>query len=124
MRAFDFVKEDETSSDQYSHIVTALSHLKQRVDQGELSPEIPTQFIVRMIRNSGLATATIDDLIAANEASPAIKNILKQITKDTTTFNTNTEQPVTNADTDIGAVDNPQKTVSNMAKAAMKRRQK
>ena len=125
MRARDFIRVTETSDD-HSSIVTALSLIKSKVDQGELQAKLPVQFIVRLIQNTGLTSFTIDDLRAANEEIPAMKNIVKQITPDEIVFVTHSYSSVTNPEEpqSKGApVDNPEQTVANMAKSAMKRRQ-
>lgn len=122
MRASDFVRVTENSDD-HSNIVTALSLVKSKIDQGELQAKLPVQFIVRLIQNTGLSNFTLDDLKAANDEIPALKNIIKQIAEPDIIFKTDSYSSVTNADTEFGSVDNPQQTVSNMAKSAMKRRQ-
>ena len=71
-----------------------------------------------------MGTFTLQDLKDANSQVPAIENMIKQITDDEITFVGDSSMPVTNTPDDYsGAVDNPQQTVSNMAKSAMKRRQ-
>jgi hypothetical protein len=122
MRASDFVRVTENSDDN-SNIVTALSLVKSKIDQGELQSKLPVQFIVRLIQNTGLSNFTLDDLKAANDEIPALKNIIKQIAEPDIIFKTDSYSSVTNADTEFGSVDNPEQTVANMAKSAMKRRQ-
>ena len=125
MRASDFIRVTE-SGDDHSNIVTALSLVKSKIDQGELQAKLPVQFIVRLIQNTGLLSFTIDDLRAANEEIPAMKNIVKQITPDEIVFVTHSYSSVSNPEEPeaTGApVDNPEQTVANMAKSAMKRRQ-
>lgn len=124
MRATDFLLEDEDSGDQYANIVTVLSLIQDKVQQGELEPSQQTQFIIRSIRNTGLSTFSYTDLIAANEESPSMANIVKNITPDTVTFVSDNEETATNTPDATHTVDNPQQTVSNMAKSAAKRRQK
>lgn len=124
MRAQDFIFEDYEDGDTYSDVVTVLSLIQQKVQEGELKPEMPTQFVIRLIRNTGLSTFSLDDLKAANEENPAIQNIIKQILDDRITFVSNDSMPVNNTQDPEGSVDNPEQTVSNMAKSAMKRRQK
>ena len=125
MRASDFVRVTE-SGDDHSKIVTALSLVKSKVDQGELQAKLPVQFIIRLIQNTGLAGFNIDDLRAANDEIPAMKNIVKQITPDEIVFATHSYSNVSNPEEPEAAgapVDNPEQTVANMAKSAMKRRQ-
>lgn len=125
MRASDFIRVTETSDD-HSSIVTVLSLVKSKIDQGELQAKLPVQFIVRLIQNTGLSSFTVDDLRAANEEIPAMKNIVKQITPDEIVFTTHSYSSVNNPEEPEAAgapVDNPEQTVANMAKSAMKRRQ-
>jgi len=123
MRARDFILEDSETGDTHSKIVTVLSLVKSKIDQGELQSKLPAQFIVRLIQNTGLVSFGLEDLKAANEEIPAMKNIIKQMAGDEIVFKTDSYSTVTNADDDFGTVDNPAQTVSNMAKSAMKRRQ-
>ena len=125
MRASDFIRVTE-DGDIHSKIITALSLVKSKIDQGELQAKLPVQFIVRLIQNTGLLSFTIDDLRAANEEIPAMKNIVKQITPDEIVFVTHSYSSVNNPEEPEAAgapVDNPEQTVANMAKSAMKRRQ-
>lgn len=125
MRALDFVLEDNQDSDRDSNIVTVLSLIQDKVKRNELKAEMPTQFVLRMIRNTGLGTFDFQDLMAANNEFDAIQNILKQLNKDTITFvSDDNEETVTNTQDIQAAADNPQQTVSNMAKQAAARRQK
>lgn len=111
-------------SDRANTVLTVLSLIHDKVIDGKIQPELPPEFVIRPIRNAGLVNFTLDDLKDANDRIPAIKNIIKQITPDQISFVTNDSSPVTNAQDYEGAVDNPEQTVSNMAKSAMKRRQK
>ena len=123
MRARDFIREDDGTGDIHSRIVTVLSLVKSKIDQGELPAKQPAQMVIRLIQNTGLTTFGLDDLRAANDEIPAMKNIIKQIAGDEILFKTDSYSSLTNPDDDMGSVDNPQQTVSNMAKSAMKRRQ-
>lgn len=123
MRARDFIKEDSETGEMHSSIVTALSLIKTKIDQGELQAKLPASMIIRMIQNTGIINFNLDDLKAANDEIPAMKNIIKQIAGDEVLFKTDSYSTVSNPDDDFGTVDNPQQTVSNMAKSAMKRRQ-
>lgn len=123
MRASDFIREDSETGGIHSSIVTVLSLIKSKIDQGELQAKLPAQFVIRLIQNTGLTTFGLDDLKNANEEIPAMKNIIKQIAGDEIVFKTDSYSTVSNPDDDFGNVDNPQQTVSNMAKSALKRRQ-
>jgi hypothetical protein len=123
MRAYDFIREDDETGDIHSNIVTVLSLIKTKIDQGELQAKLPASMVVRMVQNTGVINFSVEDLKAANDEIPAMKNIIKQIAGDEVLFKTDSYSTVSNADDDFGSVDNPQQTVSNMAKAALKRRQ-
>lgn len=124
MRASDFIQEDIEGSDRDNTLLTVLSLISDKVKDGKIKSELPPEFVLRPIRNAGLVNFTLDDLKDANEQIPAIQNIVKQITPDKISFVTSDSSPVTNTQDYEGAVDNPEQTVSNMAKSAMKRRQK
>jgi hypothetical protein len=123
VRASDFLLEDDEPSDQYANIVTVLDLVQEKVRSGELSDKLPTQFIIRLIQNTGISNFKFDDLIAANEANESMKNIVKNITQDKISFVKDIGQSVTNAQDVTAAAANPEQTVSDMAKSAMKRRQ-
>lgn len=123
MRASDFLLEDDEPSDQYANIVTVLDLVQEKVRSGELSDELPTQFIIRLIQNTGISNFKFDDLIAANEANESMKNIVKNITPTKISFVKDIGQSVANTQDVTAAAANPEQTVSDMAKSAMKRRQ-
>ena len=123
MRASDFLLEDDEPSDQYANIVTVLDLVQEKVRSGELSDKLPTQFIIRLIQNTGISNFKFDDLIAANEANESMKNIVKNITQDKISFVKDIGQSVANTQDVTAAANNPEQTVSDMAKSAMKRRQ-
>ena len=123
MRASDFLLEDDEPSDQYANIVTVLDLVQEKVRSGELSDELPTQFIIRLIQNTGISNFSYTDLIVANEANESMKNIVKNITPTKISFVKDIGQSIANAQDVTAAAANPEQTVSDMAKSAMKRRQ-
>jgi hypothetical protein len=123
VRASDFITENIDDSDRDNTLLTVLSLISDKVKDGKIKSDLPVEFVLRPIQNAGLINFTLDDLKDANDQIPAIKNIIKQITPERISFVTSDSSPVTNAQDYEGAVDNPEQTVSNMAKAAMKRRQ-
>ena len=123
MRAADFLLEDDEPSDQYANIITVLDLVQEKVRSGELSDELPTQFIIRLIQNTGVSNFSYTDLIAANEDNESMKNIVKNITPTKISFVKDIGQSVANAQDVTAAAANPEQTVSDMAKSAMKRRQ-
>jgi len=123
VRAADFLLEDDEPGDQYANIITVLDLVQEKVRNGELSDELPTQFIIRLIQNTGISNFSYTDLIAANEANESMKNIVKNITQTKISFVKDIGQSVANAQDVTAAAANPEQTVSDMAKSAMKRRQ-
>ena len=123
MRFIEFA-EDTGSDDEYAKVVTALSLIQDHIRKNNLAPaEVSTETVLRFIQNTGLQGFNYDNLVDANSAEPAMKNIVKNITKDKVTFNTGSSSSVSNADELAASVNNPEQTVSNMAKSAMLRRQ-
>ena len=124
MRLSEFAGDNpDRSRDLYANVVTALSLMQNQIIDKKLKAEIPTDMVLRYIRNTGMAGFSYQDLVAANAADPAMQAIVKNITPDTVTVNTDTAADVENPDEIAQAVDNPEQVVSNMAKDAMARRQ-
>ena len=121
MRAKDFLSESDSGD--FGKILTAVSLLHNKIVDGELTQQIPTGMVIRYIKNTGITNFSYADLLVANDKEPALKNLIKNINPDTITFTSATTQNITNPEEYIGAADNPEQTVSNMAKSAMKRRQ-
>ena len=123
MRFSEFV-EDVGASDEYAKVATALSLIQDEIRKRNLVPaEVSTKTVLRFIQNTGLQGFNYENLVDANSAEPAIKNIVSNITPDKVSFNTGTSQSTSNSDDMAAAVNNPEQVVSNMAKSAMIRRQ-
>ena len=123
MRFSEFA-EGTGASDEYAKVVTALSVIQDEIRKKNLAPaEVSTETVLRFIQNTGLQGFSYDNLVAANNAMPAIKNIVKNITKDKVSFDMGSDSTVSNTVDMSAAVNNPEQTVSNMAKSAMLRRQ-
>jgi len=123
MRFSEFV-EDVGASDEYAKVATALSLIQDEIRKRNLAPaEVSTKTVLRFIQNTGLQGFSYENLVDANSAEPAIKNIVSNITPDKVSFNIGTSQSASNSDDMAAAVDNPEQVVSNMAKSAMIRRQ-
>jgi hypothetical protein len=125
MRLLEFIDSDGSGGEQYTNVITALSLLQNRIQSGDLKPEIPTEMVIRYIRNTGLPSFTYQDLLAANDAEPSMKNILKNITPETVSVAGAVTQTVANTPDSVTTADaeNPEQTVANMAKQAVARRQ-
>lgn len=123
MRFSEFA-EGVGASDEYAKVVTALSVIQDEIRKKNLAPaEVSTKTVLNYIQNTGLQGFSYDNLVSANSAEPAMKNIVKNITPDKVSFNIGSSQSASNVDDMSAAVNNPEQTVSNMAKSAMLRRQ-
>ena len=123
MRFSEFI-EDVGASDEYAKVATALSLIQDEIRKRNLVPaEVSTKTVLRFIQNTGLQGFGYENLVDANSAEPAIKNIVSNITPDKVSFNIGSSQSASNTDDMSAAVNNPEQTVSNMAKSAMLRRQ-
>ena len=123
MRFSEFA-EGVGAGDEYAKVVTALSLIQDEIRKKNLAPaEVSTETVLRFIQNTGLQGFSYDNLVDANSAEPAMKNIVKNITPDKVSFNIGSSQSASNTDDMSAAVNNPEQTVSNMAKSAMLRRQ-
>ena len=123
MRFSEFA-EGVGASDEYAKVVTALSVIQDEIRKNNLAPaEVSTKTVLNYIQNTGLQGFSYDNLVSANSSEPAMKNIVKNITPDKVSFNIGSSQSASNADDMSAAVNNPEQTVSNMAKSAMLRRQ-
>jgi hypothetical protein len=129
MRAVEFIFEgDEESSsnpiDQFADVLMVLGQIQAKIIEKGMSGEVPTDMVINYIKNAGIDGFGYDDLLKANEELPAMKELLKNITPETVTVVTGTTQTVDNPQ-DFGkqSAENPEQTVSNMAKSALNRRQ-
>jgi hypothetical protein len=122
MRARDFLLEADSGD--FGKILTAVSLLHSKIIDGEMTQQIPTGMVLRYIKNTGITNFSYADLLVANDKEPALKSLIKNINPDTITFTSDVTQNITNPEEYIGGADNPEQTVSNMAKSALKRRQK
>jgi hypothetical protein len=107
-----------------SNLLTALELIQHRYKDKEKLPNISTQSLINLVRNTD-RTFDYEALVQANDNNPAVKNLIKSYNKDFVELNQ--IQPVedeTETTTNIGdeANDAPVDTVSNMAKRAAKSR--
>ncbi len=125
MRLSEIIRESTNSNPEFAKVVTAISAMRNEVLAKNLKPEISTARVIATVRNTGLTSFGYQDLLAANDAEPSMKNLVKNISPQSITLATGAEQSVDNP-SDISANDaeNPEQTVSNMAKSAAARRQK
>lgn len=107
-----------------SNLLTALELIQHRYKDKEKLPNVSTQSLINLVRNTD-RTFDYEALVQANETNPAVKNLIKSYNKDFVELNQ--IQPVedeTETTTNIGdeTTDAPVDTVANMAKRAAKTR--
>ncbi len=122
MRLNEFVHGPTNTPE--SNLLTALELIQHRYKDKEKLPNISTQSLINLVRNTD-RTFDYEALVQANDNNPAVKNLIKSYNKDFVELNQ--IQPVedeTETTTNIGdeANDAPVDTVSNMAKRAAKSR--
>ncbi len=107
-----------------SNLLTALELIQHRYKDKEKLPNVSTQSLINLVRNTD-RTFDYEALVQANETNPAVKNLIKSYNKDFVELNQ--IQPVedeTETTTNVGdeTTDAPVDTVANMAKRAAKTR--
>ena len=107
-----------------SNLLTALELIQHRYKDKEKQPNISTQSLINLVRNTD-RTFDYEALAQANETNPAVKNLIKSFNKDYVELNQ--IQPVddeTETTSNIGdkTTNAPVDTVSDMAKKAARRR--
>jgi hypothetical protein len=122
MQAKEFLREFSEQS-QYSNLVSVLNFLKNSADKRGLTPKISTASLINMVKNTGQSEFEYGDLVKANEQDSTVKNLIKSFNKDEVIVSGDNNQTVTNSpDSYAGAAQNPEQTVSSMAKKALNRR--
>ncbi len=127
MKSYEFLREDDDLSSIEANIIAALTLLAGKIKSGELPEELPTNMIIRYIRNTGVANFTVDNLADLNERNTELKNIIKSISGNRIVFATDNikdseSERTTTDQSDGGQGQSDQNVVSKMAKSAMKRR--
>ena len=107
-----------------SNLLTALELIQHRYKDKEKQPNVSTQSLINLVRNTD-RTFDYEALAQANETNPAVKNLIKSFNKDYVELNQ--IQPVeddSETTTNVGdaTTDAPVDTVPNMAKRAAKAR--
>jgi len=106
-----------------SNLLTALELIQHRYKDKEKVPNVSTQSLINLVRNTD-RTFDYEALAQANETNPAVKNLIKSFNKDYVELNlVNTgeeEAPTTNVGDETTQA--PVDTVSDMAKRAAKSR--
>jgi hypothetical protein len=123
MKSYEFLREDELSSIE-ANVMAALNLLANKIKEGNISNELPTNMIIRYIRNTGVSNFNIENLVDLNEKNESLKNIIKSISKKRVVFTTDGIKDEKSSETSSDAdTSNAEKNVvSKMAKSALKRR--
>ena len=125
MRFSEIVSEGTGSNPEFAKVVTAISAMRNEVLAKNLKPEISTDRVIATVRNTGLTSFSYQDLLAAIDAEPSMKNLVKNISTESIRLARGTDQSADNpSDLSPNDAENPEQTVSNMAKSAAARRQK
>lgn len=125
MRFSEIIREDNSSNPEFAKVVTAISAMRNEVLAKNLKPEISTDRVITTVKNTGLTSFDYQDLLSANDAEPSMKNIVKTISPETITLATRADRSAENSpELSTNDAENPEQTVSNMAKSAAARRQK
>ena len=123
MRLDEFIHSPKNTPE--SNLTTALELIRNRYKDKQQPPKISTQSLINLVLNTD-KTFDYDALVAANEANPALKNLIKSYNKDYVELvpagdEDDTDATTTNTPTG-DATTAPVNTVSNMAKRAAKTR--
>ena len=121
MRLNEFVHGPTNTPE--SNLTTALELIQHRYKDKEQIPNISTQSLINLVRNTD-RTFDYDALVQANENNPAVKNLIKSFNKDTVELNTVNTGEDEASTTNVGdeTTQSPVDTVANMAKRAAKTR--
>jgi hypothetical protein len=123
MKSYEFLREDELSSIE-ANVMAALNLLANKIKEGNISNELPTNMIIRYIRNTGVSNFNIENLVDLNEKNESLKNIIKSISKNRVVFSTDgiKDEKSSETSSDADTSNTEKNVVSKMAKSALKRR--
>ena len=122
MRLKEFTLQE--NGDQFANLVSVLMFLKNSAQERNLTPKISTESLINLVKNSGQPAFEFDDLTAAIDANPAVKELIKSANQNEVVIRADHDQEVTtDTDADTSSVKNPEQTVKAMAKKAVDRRQ-
>jgi hypothetical protein len=127
MKSYEFLREEDELSSIEANVLAALNLLAGKIKSGELPNELPTNMVIRYVRNTGISNFSVDNLVDLNEKNASLKNILKSISGNRIVFSTDSIKDTEDDDIKSDTDDNSQEpgaenTVSRMAKSALKRR--
>jgi hypothetical protein len=112
-----------------SNLITILEFLRNRSHNQKITPIISTRSLINMVNNiGGSEFFNYENLKAAQEQNPLVKNLIKNLDKDKVTLKTfgdETDAPESEEstmDSDPGTTPDPEVTVKKMAKRALSNR--
>ena len=112
-----------------SNLVTILQFLRNRSHNKKITPIISTPSLINMVKNQGGSEwFTYDNLVAAQDNNPAVRELIKNLDKEKVTLNgfgdetDASEVDQAEAAQNHTSISDPQKTVSAMAKRAASNR--
>ena len=114
----------EIASNAENNLVTALELIRQRYKDENALPSISTDSIINLVQNTD-ATFDYDALVAANNNSSAVKNLIKSFDRTKVTLKPFGDEPGTPEQDPTTNVPDPEaatNTVDSMAKRAAKQR--
>ena len=88
MKINEIINEDVSPGEQLgggslvANLVPVLMFLKNRSEDRDLSPKIRTDSLIQLVQNAGDRTFTYQDLVAAHENDPAVKELIKDFNEN------------------------------------------
>jgi hypothetical protein len=122
VRLDEFIQSPKNTPE--SNLLTALELIQHRYKDKEKVPNVSTQSLINLVRNTD-RTFDYEALAQANETNPAVKNLIKSFNKDIVELNPiQPAEDEVDTTTNVGdtTTDAPVDTVANMAKRAAKTR--
>jgi methyltransferase-like protein len=109
-----------------SSLVTTLEFLRNRAHNQKITPVISTRSLINMVNNMGGSEFfNYENLKAAQEQNPVVKELIKNLDRDKVTLKTfgdeidAPESEESAMDSDPGTTPSPELTVKKMAKRAL-----
>ena len=130
MKINEIINEDMSAGEQLgggslvANLVPVLMFLKNRSEDRDLSPKIRTDSLIQLVQNAGDRTFTYQDLVAAHENDPAVKELIKDFNENEVIVKSTSEEAAElkqdNEENDEGGDDQAdhQAVVASMAKRA------
>ena len=122
----DSIGDDTTGAndnvDSFASLLTVLQFLKARNKQLGGYTKMKTASLINMVKNAGDQSFSYADLVTAQSASPAVKNLIKDMNQDEVILSSESDDDQ-NAEIEGGPHKNPEDVVSGMADKALNKRQ-